>query len=253
LMNGYPIGYAFECFNERYAEISTELNSVLEDVQFGLTIEPLEMASKWTANNDSKNYVVLGDPAVRMMVAENAGAVLAERPSILISTSPASNGNTVDFTTPVQEEPPAKKTEPAVETTVVETTAPVPFNINEAPPAVVAQTGPPQEVLKKLVTFLGQAIDSAATLDVRTYTSDQVDKVNLNVAGKLEGANLRALTVIKILGDIEQVVPVEDGQVNHELWEIHQETVRQAQASRNDLIRAAMSAAASLANLRTNR
>jgi hypothetical protein len=48
-------------------------------------------------------------------------------------------------------------------------------------------------------------------------------------------------------------VPVEDGVINQDLWEIHQETVRQAQASRNDLIRTAMAAAASLANLRINK
>ncbi|MBE0697715.1 MAG: hypothetical protein IH586_12410 [Anaerolineaceae bacterium] len=257
LMNGYPIGYAFECFNERYAEISTELTSVLEDVQFGLTVEPLEMASKWTANNDSKNYVVLGDPAVRMMVADETGASVPERPSILVSTPPGSSGNSANFSTPPQENLSAKKPGPGEDTPQAPepagSTESVHFDINQAPQPVVAQTGTTQEMLKKLVTFLGQAIDSAATLDVRTYTSDQVDKVNLNLAGKLEGANLRAMTVIKILGDIEQVVPVEDGEVNHDLWEIHQETVRQAQASRNNLIRDAMSAAANLANLRINR
>ncbi len=77
--------------------------------------------------------------------------------------------------------------------------------------------------------------------------------MSLGTGGELEGANLRAMTVITILGDIEQVVPVQDGNVNHELWNIHQELVKQAQASRNSLIQAAMSAAASLANLRTNR
>ncbi len=84
LMDGYPIGYAAETINERYAEISTELTDILQDVQFGLTVEPLEMASKWTANNDSKNYIILGDPAVRMMVVDDTATKPPPRPSISI-------------------------------------------------------------------------------------------------------------------------------------------------------------------------
>jgi hypothetical protein len=259
LMNGYPIGYAFECFNERYAEISTELTDVLGEVQFGLNVEPLELASKWTANNDSKNYIVIGDPAVRMMVAENAADSLHQRPSITISSRPA--GQSGDGAAPaapaVMKTPEAKKEEsqPQVKTTTqaVETAAPVQFGPVETVQPGPAQPSTAQEVLKKLAAFLAQAIDSAATLEVRTYTSDQVNQVALDPKGQLTGGNLRALTVIKILGDIEQVVPMQDGAIDHELWNIHQETVRQAQASRNELIQAAMSAAASLANQRAGR
>jgi len=68
LMDGYPIGYAVEAINQRYAELSTELTDIINEIQFGITVEPLELASKWTANNDAKNYIILGDPAVRMMV-----------------------------------------------------------------------------------------------------------------------------------------------------------------------------------------
>jgi hypothetical protein len=273
LMDGFPIGYAIETFNEKYAELSTELTDTLNEVQFGLTVEPLEMASKWTANNDSKNYVVLGDPAVRMLVAEKTSATLAARPSItllpLAANATAQTGAFTPAETPANLPEPAAKITQAVEslapdkvakdgdnphTPAPAVTDPVGFAISETPqPIALVQSSTPQEVLKQLVTFLGHAIDSAATLDVRTYTSDQVDKVILDSAGKQEGANLRAMTSIKILGDIEQIVPVEDGVVNHDLWEIHQETVRQAQASRNDLIRAAMAAAASLANLRINK
>jgi hypothetical protein len=69
LLQGYPVGAALDPFNIRYAELSSELNSLLEDIQFGKTYEPRELAGLWTANNDARNYILVGDPAVRLMAA----------------------------------------------------------------------------------------------------------------------------------------------------------------------------------------
>lgn len=69
MLDGYPVGFAMEFFNERYAELSTELSAQLEDVEFGQAVDPYELAGLWTANNDARGYVILGDPAVRLPVA----------------------------------------------------------------------------------------------------------------------------------------------------------------------------------------
>ena len=66
LMAGFPIGWAMEFFGSRYAELSTMLNSELEDIQFGKIPNDVLLADLWTANHDARNYVIVGDPAVRL-------------------------------------------------------------------------------------------------------------------------------------------------------------------------------------------
>jgi hypothetical protein len=63
IVDGRPVGLAMEVFGSRYAELSTTLLSAVEQQKDG---DELALAQLWTAHHDARNFVVLGDPAVRL-------------------------------------------------------------------------------------------------------------------------------------------------------------------------------------------
>ena len=68
VMNGKRLGAAIEYFNDRYAALTTELEDEKDNLQYGAIPDPMGISGLWTARNDARNYVILGDPAVRIAV-----------------------------------------------------------------------------------------------------------------------------------------------------------------------------------------
>ncbi len=92
VMNGYPVGAALEYFNARYAELAATLSSDLEDLKFNKKVDPLELATTWTANNDARGYVILGDPAVRLNVRASAAAPIVMSEPLTLTATAAQTG-----------------------------------------------------------------------------------------------------------------------------------------------------------------
>lgn len=66
LMFGMRVGAAMDSFAMRHAALAVGLNRSLDDIRHGARVEDYELASQWTMHNDARNYVILGDPAVRI-------------------------------------------------------------------------------------------------------------------------------------------------------------------------------------------
>ena len=69
LASGYPIGAAMEPFNRRFAVIGARLMGEIQE----RGPRPELKLKYWMGFNDARNYLVLGDPAVRIRVREPFG------------------------------------------------------------------------------------------------------------------------------------------------------------------------------------
>ncbi len=238
LLKQFPIGYALEAFNLRYAELSTELTMAIDRREK----DGFKLAGMWTANNDARNYVVLGDPAVRLPVAENS-TTPPERPIIEVKSvgAPKSDAQVVTAT--------AENSTKTVTPSSGESAVAFGFFGDSASDIVSSL----QEVSKKIATTLAQAVDDLTSLQVTTYTSNDLDRdANYDaVTGKFSGgAKLRAMTHISLDGDVTSLIPEHKQQVGEfedrkieikidgQLWSAHKEMVQLAQTHRVEFIKA---------------
>jgi hypothetical protein len=70
LLRGQRIGQATDMFNIRWAAISTELSEMQAELARGAEVPMRTLGNLWISRDDARNFVVLGDPAVRLRVED---------------------------------------------------------------------------------------------------------------------------------------------------------------------------------------
>jgi hypothetical protein len=70
LMMGDRIGQATDAFNIRWAALSAQLLEKQDDRKYGVDISLQALGRMWVARDDARNFMILGDPAVRLRVED---------------------------------------------------------------------------------------------------------------------------------------------------------------------------------------
>ncbi|MEM9456887.1 MAG: hypothetical protein AAGF11_22100 [Myxococcota bacterium] len=244
LLDGHPVGSALDCFGNRYGELSSGLLEKLEGLKYGEEISEVEIANDWTANNDARNYVVLGDPAVRVPVVDEAQA--APRPGLEFHSrlTDSQQPPTGAQSPPAGAEPPSADSTPDGDEGLD-------YGILDrlAGKSDEAGQGGVGESLRGFVSKLGQRISDAltdmSTLDVKTYVTTDMSRMTVE-DGEVAGADLRAYTRVSLDGDTIACVPERDGEIDTAVLEIHMRMVQQAQQARADLMQTMIQAATGL-------
>jgi hypothetical protein len=223
-----PVGLVTENLNMRYADLAAQMTATLEYDRD--SVDPYDLAQMWTEQNDARSYVVIGDPAVRLPIAM-PDEKPTERPTIgTISLSTAAAAP-VEKGKAAPAPPEEEGREPAAEDFGVD------FGIQ-----VSDLTGSIKQFTNQLASALSRAAKNITTLEVKTYTTDDIVPVT---QGEEERAKLRAYTRVAFDGDMQVYVPAKVGGVDEELWKIHADMVREAQANRAQFLQ-------SMAELATN-
>jgi hypothetical protein len=246
LLNGKPAGAATEYFNERYAEVSTELTEELDNTTPEVQND-VKLAGLWTSNNDARNYTFIGDPAVRLPV-NGTPTTAPERASLgaLFSTVPAElTGISAGFQPDVVDRSPVAAAAPAGPAKDYGLGDLFKKDESPVPGAAAPASASLRSFVDQLGGYLSKALDEATSLEVSTFVTGDMTQVKYE-AGKFSGAELRAVTRISLDGDTYVCVPEKDGAVDTAVWAIHAEMVKAAQANRAELLKTLVSAAASL-------
>lgn len=251
LTTGVLIGHAIDQLNFRYASIATDLTEKLERQKKGQTVQASDIAGLWIANNDARSYVILGDPAVRLLYAEETSPTdipildtVSFTPSLSSSRPPLSAGPSA----PPLPQPPEK---PAGGPTAPESFGGLfgsrkdddeSDRTNEKPSSREDLADKLSDAVSELAQQIKQAFSDAATINITTY-------VSTTDMASFDAAVPRALTAIALDGDIKTCVPTKDGDIDHELWNIHTSMVEQARKHRTEMLKLILSAIPGLGHI----
>jgi hypothetical protein len=232
LLSGDPVGWITENLNMRYADLATQLAAILEELEYDADyINPYQLAGIWTAHNDARGQVVIGDPAVRLPIAL-PGEDPLERPGLGTISAPPTSGMEAGVT----------PTSPPVSTAeaLAELELGVAFGLRD-------QFNELTQSVRKFTDQLSSALSKAAsdvmTMEVKTYVTDDLDTV---VQGDESQARLCAYTRVEFDGDMQVFVPRGAAKVDQELWQIHLGMVREAQVNRAQFLGAMAKMAADI-------
>ncbi|HTP08152.1 MAG TPA: hypothetical protein VMP08_07875 [Anaerolineae bacterium] len=244
LLADKPIGYALEYFNDRYAEISSDLTVMIEDMNFGGKVDEVALAGMWTANNDARAYVIIGDPAARLPISD--GPAAAQRPAI--------EAITVSAKPPIVSALAAAAPKPPVPSESDSSSSGSSFDATSFSFAVQEERTSLTDSIKnftsQLADSLKKAADDISSLEVVTYTSDDLKAVqDQKFAEGAGNMKRRALTRIAFDGDVQVCVPEKDGKVDEDLWNIHLSMVKAAQENRAAFLQTMAELATKLINM----
>ncbi|MBK8986365.1 MAG: hypothetical protein IPM39_09830 [Chloroflexi bacterium] len=340
LFQGVPIGHAFDYFNRKHASSSVSLVSLLDEQRRGEEVDEYELIDTWINNHDARDYIILGDPAVRLCTSlEDEQPVpstlsLSEvdlkhfQPRVAYSSSPTviKENTAVDQTVQPRNDEPgafaedfvpgqgvrpnsqlelellalyslhniekityrgsqitvADRVEPSgsgkvlrkiqIDSTTLKPITPIRYIDSTSYGVVSAQDMSMmdsrlgttiQEAVDRFSEQISRAMRNIGTLEILTYTSTD-DLKNVYDADKKtfrEEAQLKAVTLLSLDGDVKSMVPVRqvevvvgDGvkvveEIDAELLEIHKNMVGLAQENQARFFRNILEVAATLVNM----
>jgi hypothetical protein len=233
LMDGYPVGFAMEAINTRYASISAQLSHELQEHEYAPR-KPEVLADLWTGNNDARGYAIVGDPAVTLAVALEEAAPVESAAIELVAPRAGALPPILD----TQSDP---RAQPEMGTAIS----------GNAFAASAGEMGAPAEAfgvsdtLNAIGDNLNRALDQLASglkdltdLQVRTFVTSNIAGAQYDASTKsFTDANLRAMTRVTLTGNTDIIVPESHGQLDSALWTIHKDTVTQAWLNRAELLR----------------